>query len=226
VKNRFKLRVRYYDEVARDATGAPILHETEMTPLGFSRPETEAPVFLEIKGRVDNCILKQRCPIRRSAVPLILSGHFPDSTLLPSQEPRHLAALERFSYLVQQIGARPRAHNRYRREAWVSPTDNSVRVTMDREVGITPCFNTDLRPFGLGRRDVFDGRVVLELKFTSRFPTWLKDLVEHFGLMQTSASKYADGISLTGEYLFQGDHNVEVTGGLGNRFEGNRMTYV
>src|SRR5256885_30472 len=45
-KNRFKLRLRYYDA------------------------GVESPVFFEIKARVDDCILKQRCGVRREAVPL------------------------------------------------------------------------------------------------------------------------------------------------------------
>ena len=53
-KNRFKLRLRYYEE----------------------RPGT--PVFFEIKSRMDNCILKERCAVSREAVPLLLAGQLPD----------------------------------------------------------------------------------------------------------------------------------------------------
>src|SRR5687767_11942427 len=42
-RNRFKLRMRYYDESAT------------------------TPVYLEIKQRVANCILKQRCAIQKAA---------------------------------------------------------------------------------------------------------------------------------------------------------------
>ena len=42
-KNRFKLRLRYYD----------------------SSPSS--PVFFEVKARVDNCILKERCGVVRDA---------------------------------------------------------------------------------------------------------------------------------------------------------------
>src|SRR5207245_10167075 len=72
-KNRFKLRLRYYDD----------------------RPNT--PVFFEIKGRVDNCILKERCGVTRDAVPLLLSGHLPEPDQLLSREPRHFATLPRFN---------------------------------------------------------------------------------------------------------------------------------
>jgi hypothetical protein len=44
--------------------------------------------------------------------------------------------------------------------------------------------------------------VILELKFSGRFPDWFKDLVRVFGLRQGSASKYADGIANQGEPYF------------------------
>src|ERR1051325_7648021 len=53
-KNRFKLRLRYYDE----------------------RPNS--PVFFEIKRREDNVILKERAGVRKSAVRCLLGGHMPE----------------------------------------------------------------------------------------------------------------------------------------------------
>jgi hypothetical protein len=49
-KNRFKLRLRFYDD----------------------RPNT--PVFFEIKRRINNCILKQRGGVRKDAVARLLRG--------------------------------------------------------------------------------------------------------------------------------------------------------
>ena len=46
----------------------------------------------------------------------------------------------------------------------------------------------------------FGHRVILELKFTDRFPDWCRHIVEHFGLMQCGAAKYADGVALCGEH--------------------------
>ena len=53
-RNRFKLRLRYYDD----------------------QPDT--PVFFEIKRRDNNVILKERGGVRKSAVPLLLAGHMPE----------------------------------------------------------------------------------------------------------------------------------------------------
>src|SRR6058998_1280480 len=65
-KNRFKLRLRYYS--ATD----------------------DAPVFFEIKRRINNCILKQRGGVRHSAIAGLLAGQFPDPSCLLSKAPNHL----------------------------------------------------------------------------------------------------------------------------------------
>ena len=177
-KNRFKLRLRYYDD------------------------QPGSPVFFEVKGRVDNCILKRRCGVRRDAVAPLLNGQWPAADQFFTTEPRHFAALERFLLLANSLNARPKAHNAYLREALVSPHDNSVRVTFDRNVRIEPHF--DLTAVVTMREpvSVYSPVVILELKFTDRFPNWFNDLVQHFNLMQSSAQKYSGGVLLLGESSF------------------------
>src|SRR3954467_6035275 len=60
-KNRYKLRLRFYNDI----------------------PDT--PIFFEIKRRMNNCILKQRAAVRREAVPLLLSGQLPEESHLLSK---------------------------------------------------------------------------------------------------------------------------------------------
>lgn len=174
-KNRYKLRLRFYEN------------------------RSSAPVYFEIKRRMNDAILKQRGGVRREAVDWILAGHLPEPSHLVSSDPRQLAALQRFSELMNRHHAKPKAHIAYMREAWISPHNNSVRVTMDREVYCDPeptsCLSTDLR----NPVCVFGKNVILELKFTGRFPDWFRELVRVFNLMQCSAAKYADGVLLLGE---------------------------
>jgi hypothetical protein len=171
-KNRFKLRLRFYE----------------------NRPD--APVYFEIKRRMNNTISKQRGGVRREAVSWLLAGHLPEPAYLVSKDPRQLAALQRFCQLMAELRAEPRTHVAYLREAWLSEHDNSVRVTMDRtvrnEVERTARLSTEMRHPVL----VFGNAVVLELKFTNRFPDWFKDLVRAFSLMQCGAAKYVDGLTL------------------------------
>ncbi len=188
-KNRFKLRLRYYDE----------------------RPDT--PVFFEIKGRVDYCILKQRCGVLREAVPLLAAGQLPSLEHLVSKESRHLAAMQRFCLLLHQLNARPKAHNRYVREAWVSPHDNSVRVTFDRNVEIEPCFRAQAATGMENPTAVLKEFVILELKFTDRFPDWFREMVRIFNLTWWASAKYAGGVLLMGEHRFHdGDNSLDWQG--------------
>ena len=108
-----------------------------------------------------------------------------------SKEPRHLVALQRFNQLVLQINARPKAHNNYLREAWVSPHDNSIRVTFDRKIRIEPYFKAHAIVEMMNPVQVFPEFTVLELKFTTRYPNWFKELVRAFNLMQFSSAKYS-----------------------------------
>jgi hypothetical protein len=177
-RNRFKLRLRYYDD------------------------SPDSPVFFEIKRRVNNCILKQRGGVRREAVGWLLAGHLPDAEHLVSGEPRHLVALQRFNLLMSQLQAQPTAHVYYDREAWVGPKDNAVRVTLDRGMHCVPCFTAELSIARTGEILTFGDKVILELKFTNYFPSWLKEMVRIYGLMQGSAAKYSEGIMVLGEHRF------------------------
>jgi hypothetical protein len=177
-RNRFKLRLRYYD-------AGP-----------------NAPVFFEVKRHADNCILKQRCGLRPEAVPLALAGQLPEPEHLLSREPRHLVTMQQFNLLMNLVGARPKLHNHYLREAWVSPHDNSVRVNFDRQITAQPFF----RPKAVIDMErpvrVFGDWVVLELKFITRFPNWCQELVRRFDLMQLSSSKYCGGVEALGPHRF------------------------
>ena len=44
----------------------------------------------------------------------------------------------------------------------------------------------------------FSGYVILELKFTNRFPDWFRELVRVFGVMQCGAAKYCDSVQAIG----------------------------
>ncbi|HRI13457.1 MAG TPA: polyphosphate polymerase domain-containing protein [Verrucomicrobiota bacterium] len=177
-KNRYKLRLRFYED------------------------NSHAPVFFEIKRRTNDAIIKQRGGVKRFAVEAVLAGQIPSPAELVSGDPRQLVAIQRFVELASRHRAAPVAHVRYDREAWISVHDNSVRVTMDRNVLIAPEFVTRFTDQLDDPTSVFGNLVILELKFTGRFPDWFKELVRIFNLRQSSASKYADGIVRKGEHYF------------------------
>jgi hypothetical protein len=180
VKNRYKLRLRYYDTSPR------------------------SPVFFEIKRRMNNCILKQRGGVRQEYVAYLLSGHLPREEHLLSKAPKQMIALQRFCELTNRIHAHPKVHIYYMREAYVS-SDDQVRVTIDRNVfgeeNLTPTIKTAMTNPVLS----FENTVILELKFTNRFPNWFRDLVRMANVMQCGAAKYVESIQGLGSRRVRSD---------------------
>jgi hypothetical protein len=70
---------------------------------------------------------------------------------------------------------------------------------MDRDVRSDPEPTARLSAEMIRPISVFGRNVVLELKFTGRFPDWFRELVRVYGLRQCSAAKYVDGVAMMGE---------------------------
>ena len=173
-RNRFKLRVRYYDD------------------------DAASPVYLEVKRREDRCIRKQRALVRREAVAELLAGARPRSIHLAKPSDRALADLEVFCDLAARLRAGPSAHIAYEREAWAGLEQHGVRVTFDRAVRCEPVDGPRLETAFRRPAAVCPGQVILELKFTDRFPVWLAEVVALHSLQPVSAAKYADGLAISG----------------------------
>lgn len=170
-RNRFKLRLRYYDV-------------------------NEGPVYFEIKRRHNKVIRKERASVQRELVDDLLNGGVPTHNHLVHKTPGQLHSLSNFIYLHNMIGASPKVQVTYLREAYERPNDNSARVTFDRNVQTCSRYK---KSYGLDVRydnpvSVFGNTVILELKFTDRFPHWMQELIQVFHLRQQSAAKYVDGI--------------------------------
>ena len=169
LKNRFKLRIRYYDD------------------------KPNSPVFFEIKRRVNQAILKQRAAARRDRVGRLIAGQWPEpGDLLNPAHPRHYQGLQQFCELRDRIDARGRCIVSYLREAWVTPDNNAVRVTFDRNLVSTPFDGRLICADVVHGKTVDFGGIVLELKFTDRFPTWMRNMVHVFNLQRCSLPKYVE----------------------------------
>jgi hypothetical protein len=174
-KNRFKLRIRYYSD-------------------------DDQVVFFEIKRRMNDAIAKCRAKVHRAAVRPLLSGEPPQLRHLAKPDGKQLAALQEFCRLMHGMRATPRSHVAYHREAWMSPVNNSMRVTFDREVQCEPEFSPVLQTSLSEAVSPFEKKVVLELKFIDRLPQWCTEMIRVFGLVRGGAPKYAQGIVTMGEH--------------------------
>ena len=171
-KNRFKLRLRFYDD------------------------NPQSPVFLEIKRRRNLVILKQRAAVKRQSVRRLLAGETLDYQDLVTDDEQNREALYSFCSLCRRINARAAAYTSYLREGYEPSHSNVHRVTFDRDLRAGR-FQDDLTVAGLqqwARPEI--GGVVLELKFTDRFPQWMELLVETFNLRRVSVPKYVECVTL------------------------------
>lgn len=170
-KNRYKLRVRVYD----------------------SNPAN--PAFLEIKRREGAVIKKQRAAVDRQSAMAIMSG-LPVSDEAVSAfggSSKDLRALQNFVRLRDSIEAVGSTYVYYKREAYVSPQGTDWRATFDRQL------KTDAYRMGemiCVPESCIDTKhvdtVIFELKFTDRFPHWMRDLVRSFNLQDVSFPKYVN----------------------------------
>lgn len=173
-KNRFKIRIRYY---AADDEG----------------------VYFEIKRRTNDVISKLRAKVRRGAVQVLLDGAPPSRQHLVKPDGNQLPALREFCRLMHHLRATPRSHVGYRREAWMSRRNNSIRVTFDRQVRCEPEFSCALRTSFGAAVTPFAGKVIMEIKFVDRLPNWCGEMIRTFELVRGGAPKYAQGVNVMGE---------------------------
>jgi len=164
--NRFKLRIRSYTD------------------------EPDYPCFFEIKRRFNNIIIKSRARVMRQDIATLLSGRpLPLQNYNTNDE-----TLNQFKLYMSYINARPVIRIRYMRQAYEGGSYNRVRVTFDRELAYNVTSLPEVRLSGGTWQRVPLNFVILEIKFTGRYPAWLGRMVGCLNLRRSSMSKYASAI--------------------------------
>lgn len=167
-QNRFKLRIRSYTD------------------------EPDYPRFLEIKRRINTIIMKSRARVMDRDVQILLAG----LPLPPQNYTADVGTINQFQFYMKNIGAKPAVLVRYMRQAYEGDSENRVRVTFDRQLAycVTSVPAVRLGGGGWQQNSYTLGGVILEIKFTDRYPEWLSHMAKYFNLRQQSISKYASSI--------------------------------
>lgn len=169
--DRFKLRVRTY-------------------------PGKKAPVFLEVKRRVYDVILKTRSAVPADKWRGIVEGTLPPSAAYGGKAGKRAA--EFFVIKVMRHHIRPKMLVEYDREAYESTIDDYARLTFDRRVRCQSMHELSLeadpkrwRPIDNPAKTMtIEPICVLELKFENVPPSWMVKMVRRLDLMRFSFSKY------------------------------------
>ena len=167
VPKRFKLRIRSYCD------------------------DPDYPRFFEVKRRSNTVIIKSRAKVAPHDVPTLLSGQY----VPPLQNYQDdISAIEQFQLYMKSIHAKPKILIRYFRRAYEGNTENRVRVTFDRQIAYKVSNGHGVL-FNGGNNWQYNpitlSSVILEIKFTQRYPAWLSQMAQCFNLQQWSVSKYA-----------------------------------
>ncbi len=175
--HRFKLRVRTY-----------------------GKPPGSAPVFLEIKRKYFERVIKSRACIPFDQWrPGVLERSDRELDLKTVKERE---AFREFVRLAREIDARPMVVVRYRREAFTGLFDHYARVTFDSQLGYQPV--QDMYNWGGSGRFISmdsglvrqrrESSLVLEIKCTEQVPAWMVELVQEFDLIRCGNCKYSTAI--------------------------------
>lgn len=175
--HRFKLRVRTY-----------------------GKPPGKAPVFLEIKRKYFERVIKSRACIPFDQwKPGILKR---DAKELNLKSVKEREAFREFVRLAEEIDARPLVYIRYNREAFSGIYDHYARITFDSELCYQPVFDM----YNWGGKGKFismdsglvrhrrESSLVLEVKCTEQVPSWMVELVQEFSLIRCGNCKYSTAI--------------------------------
>jgi hypothetical protein len=141
---------------------------------------------------MNNIVIKSQAQIMHYDIfPFLLKPTLPLQNYDTDEE-----TLKQFLLYMNSINAKPIARIRYIREAYENDTSHTVRITFDRNI----CYNVSTLPdvsFNGGSwqyNSISLNGVLLEIKFTDRYPAWLNKMVRYFDLQQQSISKYAASI--------------------------------
>jgi hypothetical protein len=168
-KNRFKMRIRFYSD------------------------DPDSPVFLEVKKRESVVVFKMRAGVTREVAVALLAGN-PDRSWLKGYPPKLAADVEAFLDYRTLTEAVPVCKIRYIREAYASKDNAPLRLTIDTDVVHAVTLEPELSlTKGSWAPTHFSG-VIFEIKFTDRFPGWVRDLIQYFGLRSVSVPKYVESV--------------------------------
>lgn len=176
--------LRYYHEKE-----AGLKQRRKLRVRAYNAPAVEAPVYLEIKRKDEMTVAKDRAPVRYHDLDALLrTGDVAAYVATPDVRRREQA--RHFLYHFYRHRLQPTCLTVYEREAFEGRFDPTLRITFDRNLrGKAYPSWPDLRA-DVGLRHVHPGFFIMEVKFDTAFPAWLRPVLGRYGLRPQALSKY------------------------------------
>lgn len=158
---------------------------------GYNIPEQDKVAFLEIKRKYNNHIDKNRAPINNQNLLSFLTSQNLDKYILSfSGNGKEKNDAIRFLFHYYRDRLNPVILINYEREAFVGRFDSTFRITFDKNLrsaaypSLESLYKEDQMTYAL--MNYF----ILEVKFYSGLPTWIKSILTRYNFSRKSLSKY------------------------------------
>jgi hypothetical protein len=158
---------------------------------GYNDSFGESIIFLEIKRKNQGFISKNRSPLLYSDLTKILeTGNTKEYILNSGSNGRSLHDAEKFLFHYTNNHLSPTILITYEREPFFCKFDKKLRITFDKNLrflsfpGYDDLFEED------HLQKVLTNKVIIEIKFTCSFPSWLQNILTRYNLQRRPVSKY------------------------------------
>ena len=165
VADRKKLRYRFYND-----------------------PDSDSPIFLEIKRKKDALVIKDRIDLNG------FNFHHKqlDRTLSQLRKNSGNKFLDELIWFKKRNSLTPKLFVRYKRKALLGKLDPKFRITFDYDIQTQ--LTDNLKPSPHKWKKVYQDGVVLELKYNNILPSWFHKIIQKFDLERLAYSKYCNSL--------------------------------
>ena len=152
--------------------------------------DEKIPIFLEVKGRVNQRTYKKRFKIIKSDLNKFEGN---DDLIKLNKKDINNDLLNLFIFEKLRKNIRPLILTDYLRAPYISDYDRNFRVTFDNNLVIK---KTDslFKNQNCFARNCLKGYTILEVKFDRRMPKWFHRIVQTYNLRRLSVSKFCVGM--------------------------------
>ena len=159
------------------------------------QPTDDCQVFLEIKKKSEEVGFKYRLVSNPVSVVNFIENGLADSTISDDRVKAEVEALQE-----RYLDLKPKMVISYDRYSMKGLEDKKVRVTADSNIRYRD-YDVELTSGRYGWALLEDGKVIMEIKVPGQYPQWMADILNKFGLIDQSFSKYGKAYLQTRERL-------------------------
>jgi hypothetical protein len=178
------IRNIYFDTpsylLIRNSIDKPIYKE-KIRLRSYAKADPDTPVFLELKKKFKGVVYKRRVRLKEKDAIRYIDGK---SSLPDNQISREI---DYFISFYKELS--PKMVISYERDAFYSKTDETFRITFDRNV-LYRCEDLSLSSDAYGKRILDEGYVLMEVKTAYALPLWFSTFLSENKIYKTSFSKY------------------------------------